>query len=286
MAIPVQDSTRRMALISEQLYENLKAESQKQRLTETPTFTKARTLDTEIKTILENPAMSSLEKFQRYGNALKEFTLFSNIAPETNQSAGPLLDNFAQMLPVVGAAPLQQAPIPVTPPQALPGPSRARIPSTQEFKTPPGSPEAPALPQTPVPALHPDSDQLTPSDILQAFTGEKQKSVQNLLRIMGKHSDHFGYDGVTGELALLGKTVQGAELIPILGFVTAKKKGLIVPKGVNRFLHQLQVVDDDLKVALPNWNIRNAATKPKQAALAGQGKMKQSDIRLKRWQPY
>ena len=138
MAIPVRDSVRKMALISEQLYNTLQSNAQKDRLTETPAFSKMRSLDSEIKNILEDPKLSTSQKLERYTTALKEFMLFSKVAPEVHGTVEPALLTQVQELQ---AAAQQQMPPPPPPPPQVPA---AQVP--------------PQVPAAQVPAAEPDED--------------------------------------------------------------------------------------------------------------------------------
>lgn len=322
MALPIQDSVRRMALISEQLYENLKANAQKQRLTESPEFTKARVLDNDISAILQNPQLSAYDKYQRYANALKEFTLFHTLAraqqeepPTTTTGVESLLQTLIstqqQQQPVTAplpAAPVAKImpPLPFKPPPPLePAVFDFEADGNQQqlqeaFSTPTHSPTEIAAPAAlaPVPVAATASsviqaktaeqtDVLQPKDIIEAFSGKKKDHVENMMGIFAKYPDKFDYNKTTGELQLSGKPVKGAELLPILGYVTSSKKGADVPEGTARFLHQLQLVKDDLRPVIPNAAIRAAAVPVFRSSFLGTGKkLKQSKLRVIRWEPY
>lgn len=342
MAMPIQDSVRRMALISEQLYENLKANAQKQRLTESPEFTKARSLDKDISAILQNPRLSAYDKYQRYANTLKEFTLFHNLARAKQQQEEPtaasgtesLLQTLISMqqqqqqqnkqpvaatpvkaqLPRAAAPvedddemspPLPQRPPPPLEPLVLAGADDQQQQQPQqlqfqdEFSTPshsptemapPASVAAPSLAAAAQAAMEePEpANALELRDIIETFTGKKKENVENLMGIISKYPDKFSYDKTTGQLVLSGKPVPKAELLPILDYVTApKKRAGDIPEGTGRFLHQLQLIKDDLRPAIPSTTIRAAATPVFRSSFLGQGKkMKQSKLRVIRWEPY
>ena len=81
-SIPVTQGARKFALVSQQLLDNLKADAQRQALTETPEFKNARRLATDIKAVLEDPNLTPDDKVQLYAKVLNEFNIMSKKAPE------------------------------------------------------------------------------------------------------------------------------------------------------------------------------------------------------------
>lgn len=85
MAQKVESKGHKYALISEELYKNLRKANQKTDLTESPEFLKMRNLDEEISQILENKYLPDSMKAQMYSQAVAAFGEFRQRAPETRK---------------------------------------------------------------------------------------------------------------------------------------------------------------------------------------------------------
>ncbi|MCP4652813.1 MAG: hypothetical protein GY858_05460 [Candidatus Omnitrophica bacterium] len=73
---------RRLALISEALYSELKAKAEKEKQTESGQFEKVLDIDAEIKRLLEDKSLRPDEKAQRYAQLANEYLKYRHITPE------------------------------------------------------------------------------------------------------------------------------------------------------------------------------------------------------------
>ena len=87
MAQNIERGGHKYAVISEELYKNMRRANQKSELTESPEFHKVRKLDEQIAEILENKYLPDSMKAQMYSEAVAAFGEFRQRAPEIGEKA-------------------------------------------------------------------------------------------------------------------------------------------------------------------------------------------------------
>ena len=85
MAQTIDRGGHKYAVISEELYKNMRRANQRSELTESPEFHKVRRLDEEIAGILENKYLPDSMKAQMYSEAVAAFGEFRQRAPEIGE---------------------------------------------------------------------------------------------------------------------------------------------------------------------------------------------------------
>ena len=252
MAKPIENRTKKYALLANELYENLRTANQRVEQLQSPEFSKVLSLDEQVKQILENSHLPDFMKARMYSELASQYIDAREKAPEINAAQPPLTTILSPM-----KTPAVEENNAIFEKAIQPAPSAIAHPIQKRSHLP-----------------------------VSRVTGQRQKIVkaqdrqakENILNALKGKEHILDYDQQTKAMKIHGYQFPQSDFFKILEYVSKARPTGTAPKGTAQFLETFKQANMDMEL------IRNKSLRQLKPFKIIRGKGLAVQQKIKKWE--
>ena len=212
MARPIENRSKKYALLADELYQNLRSSNQRMEQLQSPEFSKVLNLDQKVQQILENKHLPDFMKARMYSELASEYLDAREKAPEINAVQGSLM---APVPPVIEQSKSLEDEEPKTEPIFQPAPLAIAAPIKKKSQLP----------------ISRAAEQR--QKIVKA---QERQAKENILSALKGKEHILDYDRETKQMKIHGFPFPQSDFFKILEYVSKSRPTGTAPKGAAQFL--------------------------------------------------